>query len=166
MAAGATYEPIATTTLGSTASEVNFTSISGSYTDLVIVVNGSTTTGKEFAVQFNGDTGSNYSRTILSGTGSAANSNRQTSQTVLSLNFYGNMSAAQPNTTIVSIQNYSNSTTYKSVLARANDATSGLDAIVGLWRSTSAITSIKCLPYSAGTFASGLMITLYGIAAA
>ena len=166
MPAGSTYSTIATTTLGSTASEVNFNSISGSYTDLVMVVNGSTTTGKEVAVQFNGDTGSNYSRTILSGTGSAANSNRQSNQTVLSLNFYGNMSASQPNTTIIQIQNYSNSTTNKTVLARANDATSGLDAIVGLWRSTSAITSIKCLPYSAGTFASGLMITLYGILSA
>jgi hypothetical protein len=32
-----TYEPIATTTLGSAAADVTFTSISGTYTDLVLV---------------------------------------------------------------------------------------------------------------------------------
>ena len=33
----ATYEPIATTTLGSAASTITFSSISGSYTDLILV---------------------------------------------------------------------------------------------------------------------------------
>ena len=36
MAAGRTYEPIATTTLGSNATSVTFSNISGSYTDLVL----------------------------------------------------------------------------------------------------------------------------------
>jgi len=37
MAAGKTYEPIATTTLSSSAATITFSSISGSYTDLVFV---------------------------------------------------------------------------------------------------------------------------------
>jgi hypothetical protein len=35
-----TYEPIATTTLGTAAASVTFSSISGAYTDLVLVCNG------------------------------------------------------------------------------------------------------------------------------
>ena len=35
-----TYEPIATNTLGSAAASVTFSSISGTYTDLVVVVSG------------------------------------------------------------------------------------------------------------------------------
>ena len=40
-----TYEPIATTTLGSAAASVTFSSISGSYTDLVLIVVPKATTG-------------------------------------------------------------------------------------------------------------------------
>jgi hypothetical protein len=41
-----TYEPIATTTLGSATSTVTFSSISGSYTDLVAVFEVTLTSGK------------------------------------------------------------------------------------------------------------------------
>jgi len=66
MAAGATYEPIATTTVsGSSTSTVTFSSISGTYTDLVIIGNlGSQTTNAFPYLQFNGDTGSNYSASM------------------------------------------------------------------------------------------------------
>jgi hypothetical protein len=39
MAAGNTYTPLATQTLGSAAASVTFSSISGAYTDLVLVLN-------------------------------------------------------------------------------------------------------------------------------
>jgi hypothetical protein len=59
-------------------------------------------------------------------------------------------------------QNYSNATTYKSILMRVGKATNGTDAMVGLWRSTSAINTIKLMGSNAlyGT------LTLYGIKAA
>jgi hypothetical protein len=63
----ATYEKIATSTLGSTASDVTFSSISGSYTDLVLIVNETCSTGSGLNVQFNSDTGSNYSSTYMYG---------------------------------------------------------------------------------------------------
>ena len=64
MAAGATYYPIATTTLSSATNSVSFSSISGSYTDIVIVFNGAaSTSGVTCNVQFNSDTGTNYSTT-------------------------------------------------------------------------------------------------------
>jgi hypothetical protein len=50
-----TYEPIATTTLGSAAASVTFSSISGSYTDLVLVVTGIGATVTTFPwIRFNG----------------------------------------------------------------------------------------------------------------
>jgi hypothetical protein len=59
MAAGNTYEAIATQTLGSAAASVTFSSIPGTYTDLVLVVAMEhVTTGTEnIVMQFNGDTG-------------------------------------------------------------------------------------------------------------
>jgi len=64
-----TYTPIATQTLGSATGTVTFTSISGSYTDLVLVITGNTNNPTNPVLQFNGDTTTNYSHTYISGTG-------------------------------------------------------------------------------------------------
>ena len=64
------------------------------------------------------------------------------------------------------IQNYSNTTTYKTWLSRSNIPADFVGALVGLWRSTSAITTIQFLTTTADTFAIGTTFTLYGIKAA
>ena len=164
MAAGNTYTPIATTTLGSTASSYTFSSISGSYTDLVLVVNATGSTAADITLQLNSDTGTNYSSTILSGSGTAASSSRYSSVTKITLDAYG-----YPDTTIgtyiIQLQNYSNTTTYKTCIARTNNSANGVSASVGLWRSTSAISTIL-VAVTGGTFAIGSTFTLYGILAA
>jgi hypothetical protein len=62
--------------------------------------------------------------------------------------------------------NYANTTTYKTVLTRANAAASGVDASVGLWGSTAAITSITFDLPLVRTISTGSTFTLYGIKAA
>jgi hypothetical protein len=161
----ATYEPIATTTLGSAAASYTFSSISGSYTDLLVVVVGNSTAAADLFMQVNGDTGSNYSTTQLSGTGSSALSQRSSNRTNFNVNFNAYMSTTVAANYVIQIQNYSNATTYKTMLARSNNANQGVDATVGLWRSTSAITSVTLLN-NGSTFAAGSTFTLYGIKAA
>ena len=160
-----TYEPIATTTLGSAASSVTFSSIPATYTDLVLVTNTQRqATGfgpVGFVAQFNGDTGSNYSDTYLIGDGSTATSSRATSQTSI---FVGLAPDSQWGNSIIQIMNYSNSTTYKTSLTRINTTTNYTAAAVGLWRNTAAINSIN-LSGSANILA-GSTFTLYGIKAA
>ena len=161
-----TYEPIATQTLASSASSVTFSSIPGTYTDLILISSPLVTSNTyDLCVQFNGDTGSNYSSTFLSGDGTSALSSRLSSQTRIFLDFYGAINTAQSNR-ITSIMNYSNTTTYKTVIGRANNAGLGTDAIVGLWRSTAAITSLVLNAQTGGTLATGSTFTLYGIKAA
>jgi hypothetical protein len=166
MAAGATYTPIATTTLGSSQATVDFTSISGSYTDLILIINCTTaTSGDDLWIRVNSDTGSNYSLTQLSGNGTAAASTRRSAfSRFMADNAYPN--TAQGFNQIVHFMNYSNTTTYKTFLTRANRADLATGATVGLWRSTSAITSINLLLNASLNFASGSTFTLYGIAAA
>ena len=164
----ATYDKIATQTLGSTASTVTFSSISGAYTDLVLIMSPLVTSGsgsKDVCVQFNGDTGSNYSNTILSGDGSTGSSARLSNQVRIFLDYYAVVNTTQSNR-VVNIMNYSNTTTNKTVLSRANNAGAGVDAIVGLWRSTAAITSMVLNAQTGGTFDVGSTFTLYGIKAA
>jgi hypothetical protein len=165
LAAGNTYTQIASTTLGSAASSVTFSSIAATYTDLVLVINAKTAASATCWVTLNSDSGSNYSDTILEGDGSTAVSARQSNQTrgyttynsgPVSTNFSFNQ--------IVNFMNYSNTTTYKTFLSRANEASRATETMVTMWRSTSAITSI--VYESSSTFAAGSTFNLYGITAA
>ena len=158
-----TYEKIATTTLSSATATVDFTSISGSYTDLVYVMQVTTSSGGNYTrIRFNNDTGSNYSVTRLSGDGSTASSTRLSNQTYIEIDNVSFVNTTIANR-ILQIQNYSNTTTYKTVLGRNNNSSNGAGAIVGLWRSTSAITSISVFLEASGTFNAGSTFTLYGI---
>ena len=94
----ATYEPIATTTLSSAASTITFSSISGSYTDVRIVLVGThEATATTIRMQVNSDTGTNYSYTELVGDGATATSGRGTSSSRI------NCGNANFNTTLPSL---------------------------------------------------------------
>lgn len=164
MPAGATYNCIATTTLGSDTASISFTSISGSYTDLVVIGSiGAVQDTSALVIQFNSDTGSNYSWTRVNGDGTSAASARGTNTTYISGFEIGAQS--DPNALIVHIMNYSNTTTNKTALVRSNYSGRHTSAVAGLWRSTSAITSILVSP-SAGNLKANTTLSLYGIAAA
>ena len=166
MAAGSTYTPIATTTLSSAAASVTFSSIPQGYTDLVLITSTASDISSDtnhILCQFNPDSSSNYSSTFLYGTGSSAASGRASNASGC---FIGRHNPTEYGTGITHIQNYSNTTTYKSVLSRGGVASSLLIAYVNTWRNTSAITSMTLTPVSASTFDAGSTFTLYGITAA
>ena len=170
-----TYEPIATTTLSSAQSSVTFSSISGSYTDLVVIIsalgNVGSPTDYGISLQINGDASGSYSDTWLYGNGTSTVSSRRIDQSsIVDIQAAGYLSTTSPNPCVVNFLNYSNTTTYKTIISRGNNPSGGggtatTEACVGLWRSTSAITSIKFLTTS-GSYGSGSIFTLYGIKAA
>jgi hypothetical protein len=159
-----TYEPIATQTLISTATSVTFSSIPQTYTDLFLVTQMRLTTGPNLIfLRFNGDTGNNYSVTRIYGTGSSALSDRYANQSGIDCAYVRN---SDWNIANHSIQNYSNTTTTnKTTVGRWGDSAYTF-AMIGLWRNTSAITSISLTPNASDTFVSGSIFTLYGIKAA
>ena len=167
MAAGGTYTPIATTTLSSNAASYTFSSISGIYTDLIVVCsNFKNTTANTLCLKFNSDSGSNYSWTTLSAF-TAPSSLRVTGDVrgVAIGGYLEGLSSSSPGIYIGQIMNYSNTTTYKTCLGRGSSATKDIEAIAGLWRSTAAITSVTVAP-SGGNIIAGTVLTLYGITAA
>jgi len=160
-----TYEPIATTTLGSAAASVTFSTISGSYTDLVLVAQPlkSTAGGGTLRYQVNGDTGSNYSNTTLFAEAGTVYSDRASGASFGRIGFWNGDSVG--NTLITNFQNYSNTSTFKTSISRGGNASAIVGTVVNLWRSTAAITSI--LIYNdGGNFNTGSTFTLYGIKAA
>jgi hypothetical protein len=161
----ATYEPIATQTLGSAASSITFSSISSGYTDLRLVFVLKNTSADNPIVRLNSDSGTNYSRTILRGNGSSASSGRGTStnETILGYNFSGG--SAQFTFYTLDFFSYAGSTN-KTFLVTASEDENGIGyttSIVSLYRSTSPITTITLSNFSSNTFASGTTATLYGI---
>ena len=160
----ATYEPIATTTLGSAAANISFTSISASYTDIRVVLVGShESTATTLRMQVNSDTGTNYSYTELIGDGAAASSSSGTSSSRINCG-NANFNNTQPSLITVDWFSYTGSTN-KTCLVTASQDRNGSGSVlrtVGLWRSTSAITSVQLFP-ATGNFATGTTATLYGI---
>ena len=158
-----TYTPIATTTASGSASTITFSSIPSTYTDLVIVLNGNATTGStgSIALQFNSDTGSNYSYTRLLGDGSAASSARGSNTTATYMGDTGTDRAVF----VVSLNNYSNTTTYKTSISRSNSQ-NYVSSYVGLWRSTSAISTVTLTAPVGANWSSTTTATIYGIKAA
>ena len=156
MAAGSTYTPIATTTLGSAQTSVTFSSISGSYTDLVLIISGSINTNDlpSFQVGNGSASSTGYSSTVIRGSGSSAGSTRFSNQSLTWLGDSGNTANSQMNG-IIHFQNYSNTTTYKTILSRYNNTTGETAATVHLWSNTSAINYIILKTLSNNSYNSG-----------
>lgn len=143
------YELIETIEVGvGGAASIEFTSIPSNGVNLHLVLSGRSTDGNNyFGVQFNNDSGSNYSWVIFSGTGTAASSAAATSASFLRIysgdsdytaNTFGNSSAY--------IANYaSNSAKYYSTDGvNENNSSAGIQNLgAGLWNDTSAITALK-----------------------
>jgi hypothetical protein len=153
----ATYEKIATAT-SSNNSTITFSTIPGTYTDLVLIINGALSGSAIKSVEFNSDTAANYSCTALYGTGSSAISARYAQPYLDVAN-----AAANQFVTVVQFMNYANTTTYKTYLSRQGAASTSTEAIVGTWRSTSAITTID-IKTSSNNFGTSTF-ALYGIKA-
>lgn len=169
----ATYEPIASQTLGSDAAAVEFASISGSYTDLILVMStrsaSAAATDAVFTQVGNGtiDTGSNYSTTVLYHSGSSAASTRASNSSRFDfLATAGNNAASSVfGVQTLHFMSYSNTAVNKTVLAATTAGGDSPRRAVGLWRSTSAIDRIKVAPQN-GNFKSGSTFSLYGVKAA
>jgi hypothetical protein len=162
----ATYEPITTTTLVSATNTITFTGISQAYTDLVLVFDGSESGASNPELRVGSgsiDTGSNYSWTFVGGDGSSATSSRSANTT--SINPAWNPSTDSRYLAIYHFQNYSNTTTFKTMLIRGNDTTGRAVVEVALWRSTSAINQIRIYD-DYNNMKIGTTLTLYGIKAA
>ncbi len=166
-----TYVALDKVTVGTATGTISFNSIPQGYTDLIIVAKyGTSGSGNSMGMRFNGDTGSNYSITTLYGTGSSALSDRASNQSysLFAYNITSSSSSTLDTQTILNIQNYSNTTTNKTVLERTasiGSAYPGTEAGVTLWRNTAAITSLQLISIGY-TFQTGSTFSLYGIAAA
>ena len=169
----AVFEAIATTYLTGTAASVEFTSIPATYEHLQLRISGrqniSGSAGGALRIQFNGDTGSNYSNhTMQTYGGTSLNADgytgfayvyqagRLTGPTV-DAEFYA--------ATIIDIADYANTnknTTFIGLTQSIPGGSGYLSFYSALWDDTAAVTSI--LLYSASDdLVADTTMTLYGL---
>ena len=165
MSKTATYSLISSTTASGSTTSVSFSSIPQTFTDLILVVGSLSLSvnGNGLIVRYNGDSGTNYSLTDLGGTGSAAFSRRISNSTYAQIGWGQIGSQGAKSTIIANFFDYSNTTTYKTSLARWNDSSAEVGTTVSMWRNTGAITSMDVI--SGANLSSGATFKLYGIEA-
>lgn len=169
MAAGPTYEPIATTTISSATTAFTMSSIPSTYTDIRIVSSAYVLSGTApLVITFNSDTAANYSYNFANTSRSTATSSRSLSTSSIELSSYNSPGDTTPIIATMDLFNYAsavNKTVYFQYGADAGTYGSFRYGM-GTWRSTSAITSITFTASTGTGFEAGSTITIYGIKAA
>jgi hypothetical protein len=155
-----TYIALATVTLGTATANVTFSSIPGTYRDLVFVMSGTSTNATDVTMQINSNSDNIYTsvRMIGDGANTASSTTSGTSGTWLRF-------SASPTTgsNIVQFMDYAQTDKHKTMLIRYDNSNSLTAARAARWGSTNAITSFKVTSDS-GNFSVGSTFSLYGVA--
>lgn len=162
-----TYEPLATTTLSATSTEVSFTSISSSYTDLILASNVAMNSQADLFLRLNSDTAANYAYAFITGqaSGSSVSSSRVINTGNVRMGYYALPQTEFEFCNITHIFDYANTVTHKNWITRASAASKGSDFLYATWRNTNAVTSLT-IKANTGHFLIGSTWALYGIKAA
>jgi hypothetical protein len=165
MSKTATYSLISSYThTGASTGEITVGSIPQTFTDLVVQASVlySADNGNYIGFRINGDTSALYSSTPMVGNGTSTNSYRATGDTKIA--FYAS-STSNRTTVTINLNDYANTTTFKSPLIRSSSVSSdNVEARIGLWRSTAAVSSFSFW-FPNASIAAGTNIKLYGIQA-
>jgi hypothetical protein len=153
---------------------VTFSSIPATYRDLIVVCRGRGTnasTAVNVLVRLNSDSGANYDRQYVAGANSSATAQASVAATDL---FASAISIAAASATSgvasaleITIYDYKGTTFQKAAHAtqdhKVGTTTASLQVaeVSGFWRNTAAVTQID-LVLSAGNYASGTVVSLYG----
>ncbi|MGH2962310.1 MAG: hypothetical protein ACRDL3_08975 [Solirubrobacterales bacterium] len=166
--------PIAETTLASDAASIDFISIAADWSHLMLATMGrssqAASTLESVNARFNNDGAANYDQQDIRGTGASATATEGLAGTSIAI---GQVPAASApanvfGPTLALIPSYAHATPQKAMVALGGlkwGTTTGtlrFRAAAGFWRSAAAINQITLL-LSAGNFAAGTRVTLYGM---
>ncbi len=165
------YESIATNTITTSTADITFSSIPSTYTHLQIRFiaksTNSATAADNLAFRFNSDTGGNYTRHYLDGSGTSATAGANTGVSQV----YA--TCAQTSSTpdafgvgVLDILDYTNTNKYTTTRALSgadfNASGGAIQFTSGLWLNTAAITTINIRALS-GNLAQYSSFALYGV---
>ena len=168
------YDSIATVTVGAGgAASITFSSIPATYTHLQLRATMRTSDTGSYAadivIQFNSDTGTNYSNHILYGNGSSAGSGGASSQSKNYTIFTSTAIAGSSffGAAVVDVLDYANTNKYKTIRSLSGADYNNTNGQVrfgsSVWLNTNAINTITLTDYVRTNFAQYSSFALYGI---
>lgn len=164
--ATAAMVPIYSTTLSVATATVVIAAIPGDYKDLRLVISKTLTAQANSFIQFNSDSGANYSDVGMGFNWQPTHLSSQVSGETKIADRWGYGSTPQGSTTYMEIFDYASTNKHKSSLVRFNGMTTdgqwGMDMNAARWASNSPITVIT-MTLSSGQYAAGSTFSLYGI---
>lgn len=174
---GGDYESIATVTATGSSSSVTFTNIPSTFQHLQIRAiaregSGTLSGPNGVDIRFNSDTGSNYASHRLYGDGSGAAADGSANATFATTGQWAigtQVASGTVGAAVIDILDYASTSKFKTLRSfSGGDRGTGFGTIwlvSGLWRSTSAISSITLFDTSSLNLASVSTFALYGIKA-
>jgi hypothetical protein len=167
------FDLLETTTLATSASSVTFSgldTLAAGYQHLQIRHISrldSAFSGGTLLFQFNGDTGSNYARHFIQGSGSSVTA---TAQSSVSYGDAGNSVGGAQSTgvfgaavlDILDFSSTSKNTTTRALGGVAGSSYNSIRLVSSLWNNTAAVTSIRLYQGATDNFVSGSRFSLYG----
>jgi hypothetical protein len=163
------YELIETVAGTGSSNSITFSSIPQTYKHLQIRFAGvgATDAYQTYRLRFNGDTSANYARHALFGQNGSVQVGPASDVDFIKASPEGTGLTTQPSAGIFEILDYQNTNKFKtgrffSGAFHSSGYYSDVGVVSGLWRSTSAITSITFYVFSA-SFATSTRVSLYGI---
>jgi len=165
------YESIATVTGNGTSQSLTFSNIPQTYAHLEIRGIGqasySSNDNGAIGVRLNGDTGSNYTRHFIRGSGSSVSAGGLTSTTFAEAGDGAYLNTGSTvGASVISVFDYTNTNKYTTIRGLSGMDNNGLGAITlgsGLWINTAAVTSLTIFQQNAN-FTDKSTFALYGIA--
>lgn len=162
-----TYELISSTVVGSGgASDISFTSIPSTFTDILVLCSLRHAGAQVFAT-LSLNAGGSYSYSSLVGTGSAVSAGTASDNLYQVWVDGSNQTASTFSSTQIYIPNYASTSTYKSISIDSvteNNATGAYTGIIAAkYASNSAITSVTITPWASDTFVQYSSAYLYGV---
>lgn len=149
----------------------DFATIAGSYTDLLLSVEGRTTNAadQDVYLRCNNDSGANYYWQLLMGNGTSPTAAAAAGATQVKIGSLGGTGATAGAASAwqIVLPSYARTTFHKSIVASGSYITSALSTGLfvtesrGRWANTAAVTRVQVLP-SAGNWATGSVATLWG----
>lgn len=162
------FDSIATTTVGAGGtSTITFSSIPSTYTHLqvrLICANNSSYYDSDIVMRFNGDTGSNYYKHRIYGSGSSVATDAGAGTTMQVARSGG--AAGVFGASVIDILDYTNTSKNKVVRSLYGQDSNGSGYMMfssGLWNNTSAVTSLTLNDANFNGFVQYTHAALYGI---
>jgi hypothetical protein len=158
------FESISSAVGTGSSGTITLSSIPSTFKHLQLRIHVAATAG-DCAIRVNSDSGNNYARHVVRGSGSGSGSTFGVASTDVAANLFPGGISTTPSVATIDIVEYASTSKYKTfriLSGQENNSSGYLEVSSGLWMNTNAITSISVIN-NAANWNTNTTVCLYGM---